>query len=261
MTKKKPPPKRGLSGLGEAPRPEENRRRQSTPSTRTKASPVTQKPFTWSYSSLQAFETCPWRWKLTKLDKVVSEPQTEATLHGNRVHKILELSIKGTQGLPQSYAYLQPIVSRIRASKVAVETERKVALRADFRETTYFAKDVWYRGVFDVRVPEPGKTVVLDWKTGKRKTDTDQLRLFAATEFAINPHVEIVETGYVWLQERKVDKETFSRKDSPDLWGDFLGRVQRIEHAIKTDSFPKKPSGLCRNYCPVGKARCEYCGE
>jgi hypothetical protein len=219
------------------------------------------KPFAWSYSSLQAFETCPWRWKLTKYDRVVSEPQTEATMNGNRVHKILELSVKGTQGLPQSYTYLQPLVERIRKTPGRIETERKVALRADFRETTYFAKDVWYRGVFDVRVATPEKTVVLDWKTGKRKDDVDQLKLFAATEFAINPKVEVVETGYVWLQEKKVDKETFSRKDSTELWADFLGRVQRIEHAIKTDNFPKHPSGLCRRYCPVGKSRCEHCGE
>jgi len=91
--------------------------------------------------------------------------------------------------------------------------------------------------------------------------DADQLRLFAGVEFKINPRVDKVQTGYVWLREKKVDKQTFEREQATEIWAEFAQRVARIEHALKTDTFPKKPSGLCRSYCPVGRKLCEFCGE
>ena len=54
------------------------------------------KPLAWSYSLLQAFETCPRRFKLTRITKEVQEPQSEAMLHGNEVHKSLELAVPQT---------------------------------------------------------------------------------------------------------------------------------------------------------------------
>lgn len=214
----------------------------------------------WSYSSLTAFETCPWRWKLTKRTKEVKEPQTAATLAGNEVHKALELHIEGKQWLPEKYRAYVPLVERIKQGPGQVSAERKFALTADFKETTYFAKDVWLRGVFDVEVKQPKAITVLDWKTGKRKPDADQLKLFAASAFKLYPYVERVDTGYVWLKDKKLDKETFTRDQSPDLWREFVVRVQRVQHAVDTDKFPKQPSGLCREYCPVGKRLCEHCG-
>ena len=60
----------------------------------------------WSYSSLGAFETCPWRWYLTKISKEIVEPQTDATLWGNRVHKAFEHRISnGTPFTPELEGY------------------------------------------------------------------------------------------------------------------------------------------------------------
>ena len=46
------------------------------------------KPFAWSYSALGAFETCPHRYMVTRVTKAITEPQTEATLWGNRVASV-----------------------------------------------------------------------------------------------------------------------------------------------------------------------------
>ena len=214
----------------------------------------------WSYSSLQAFETCPHRWNLTKRLKQVVEPQNAASSAGNDTHKALELHIKGQQWLPSQYQQWVPLVERIKATPGRVEAERKFALTSDFRETTYFAKDVWLRGVFDITVVQPKTVIVLDWKTGKRKVDADQLKLFAASAFKLYPFVEQVQTGYIWLKDGKMDRESFTAEQAPGIWQEFIGRVRRIEIAIERDQFPKNPSGLCRAYCPVGAKRCEHCG-
>jgi hypothetical protein len=221
---------------------------------------MTNKPFAWSYTALTSFETCPWRYKLTKITKQVQEAPYDHRNEGNLIHKAFELHLKGEAWLPDQYKKWLPMLERLKKAPGELEAERKVALTPQFTETTYFGKDVWLRAGFDVRLRQANKSTLLDWKNGKRKFDADQLKLFAGVEFKLSPDVDVVETAYVWLQTGKIDKETFTRDQAPIIWQEFTQRVGRIEHAIKTDNFPKRPSGLCRQWCPVGKRLCEHCG-
>ncbi len=70
------------------------------------------------------------------------------------------------------------------------------------------------------------------------------------------PEVEEVETGFVWLKDKKIDKERFTREDIPKIWQEFLPRVIKLESAYERDSWPCKPSGLCKGWCPV--KTCDY---
>lgn len=215
----------------------------------------------WSYSSLTAYETCPRRFYLTKVTKQVTEPQTEATMHGNEVHKALELATKGERQLPEKYAQYHPIVMRLRDRPGKKLIEYKFGLTRTFKPTEFFGKDVWVRGVFDYGCLQETTGVILDHKTGKPKTDADQLRLFAGVALSAFPYLESVKTGYLWLAHNKVDSETFTRDDLPDIWQDFSMRVRRMEISLRDDDFPPNPSGLCRAWCPVGKRLCEFCGK
>jgi hypothetical protein len=219
------------------------------------------KPFAWSYSSLSAFETCPWQWKLIRLTKEVQDKQYAHRATGNQIHKALEKSLMEGIPLPGEHARFAPLVERIKRGGGVVQAERKIALTLQLTETTYFGKDVWFRTAFDVRVAYPEKTVILDWKEGKRKLNDDQLKLYAAVEYRLRPTVPKVEAGYVWLNHGKLDRHEYTAEDAAQTWSEFTQRVARIEHAIKTDTFPKRPSGLCRQWCPVGKRHCEHCGE
>jgi len=215
----------------------------------------------WSYSSLTAFETCPKRFKLTRLDKVVVEPASEAMTHGNLVHKALELATTGEKPLDAKFKQYQPIVERLRANPGKRLVEYKFGLTRSLRPTEFFGKDVWVRGVIDYALVQPKTAIVLDHKTGKPKIDHDQLKLFAAVAFSVFPYVEKVKTGYLWLAYNKTDTMDFTKDDLPEIWGDFGTRVQRMEHTFKTGDFPPKPSGLCRAWCPVGRKLCEFCGK
>lgn len=215
----------------------------------------------WSYSSLTAWETCPRRYKITRIDKAIAEPQTDATRHGNEVHKALEVSVRDNMPLPPKYAAYEPIVKLVRASEGVKHTEHKFALTSRFTPVDYWAKDAWVRGVLDLRVVTPKTVVVLDWKAGKPKPDADQLKLFAAATFALHPHAEKVKTGYVWLGHNRVDEEHFHRGDEANVWREFLPRVQRMEQAVAKQDHPPRPSGLCRAWCPVPKRMCEFSGK
>lgn len=214
----------------------------------------------WSYSSLSAYETCPRRFQLTRLTKQVKEPQSASMAWGNEVHKALENAVRGTEGLPHRFKAYQPLVSKVMASPGIKEAERNVALTASFRPTDYWAKDAWVRGKIDLTVTLPKSATMLDWKTGKPKQDGDQLKLFAGMILAEKPHIEKVRTGYVWLAHDKIDSAVVERAEAPIIWQNFTHRVARMKNSAERNDFPPRPSGLCKEWCPVGRALCEHCG-
>ena len=220
------------------------------------------KPFAWSYSSLSSFEQCPWRWYLTRIAKTASEKQTSATLYGNQVHKAFELRIRDGTPFSPEFAGFEPIAKTIADGTrgKTVETEQKIALNKDLREVKYFASDVWLRNIMDLSVEKGVKAVVIDYKTGKKTPDSQQLALSSAVYFARAPWIKEVKNIFVWLKTGETTVETFEHDQAPAIWNTFHPRVRRIEEAIALDKFPKRPSGLCREYCPVGKKLCEHCG-
>lgn len=215
----------------------------------------------WSYSSLSSFETCPRRHYLTKIAKVVFEKQSAEMAYGNEVHKALELAVAGSKPLEKRFEQYQPMVTRIRSAPGQKYTEEKFGLTAGFQPTTFFAKDVWFRGVIDLNVVRKTAATTLDYKTGKPKEDHDQLKLFAATTFAKFPHLTKVRTGYLWTAFDKITSLDFTAEDVPIIWQEFVPRVRRMEAAEQKNDWPPRPSGLCRKWCPVGKSNCEFCGE
>lgn len=221
------------------------------------------KPFTplpWSYTMLTSFETCPRKFKLTKVTKEVKEDFGPQAGEGIKIHNALEKYGTGQAALPSEYVQYKPLVDKVLSANGEKRFEYKFGITQSLQPTRFFADDAWYRGALDVVVIRGNHGVVLDWKNGKRKTDIDQLKLFAAAAFSLVPQFETVTTGYVWLTANKVDPEKFTREDSPKIWQEFAIRVHRMEQAVATNNFPPNPSGLCKNYCPVGRSRCEHCG-
>ena len=215
----------------------------------------------WSYSALTAFETCQRRFYLTRIAKVVTEKQSEATLHGNAVHKALEQYVGGEAPLPDKYEVYRPMADKLKATPGKKLLEYKFALTRNLTPTTYFAPDAWCRGVIDYALVKTKTAVVADYKTGKRKLDGDQLRLFGGAALSLWPYVERVRTGYLWLQTGVIDQDTFTQEDRQPIFQEFAGRVYRMETALKADTWPPTPSGLCKDWCPVGRTNCEYCGS
>jgi hypothetical protein len=219
------------------------------------------KPFAWSYSALGAFETCPHRFKVTRITKEIVEPQSEAMLWGNRVHKAFEDRLKIQKPFPDSMSEYEPIAHRLlkKAEGKQLDTEQKLALTRDFRKTTFFGKDVWLRIIIDVTIEHGDHVFVGDYKTGKLKEDSGQLQLSAAAIFSSRPWVNTITNSFIWLKEGKVTTEKFNRDESADIWAEFLPRAKRMEDAIAAGDFPKRPSGLCRAWCPVHS--CEHNGK
>lgn len=214
----------------------------------------------WSYSALTAFETCPRRFEITRVSKRIKEPQTEATIWGNKVHKALERFALGDKPLPDELKKYQRYVEKIFTYDGKRVVEKQIALDSKFRPTKWMAKNVWVRGIIDIGVIGSETAYVLDWKTGKHRPNSDQLKLFAALTFAEYPWVDNVVTGFIWLKPEKFDKQVFRREQLPEIWNEFMPRLKRLAIAHDKEKWMPNPSGLCKNWCPVGRSMCEFCG-
>lgn len=207
----------------------------------------------WTFSQLEKFETCPKQFYHVRVAKDVIESQTEATLWGSRVHTAMEDRIRDGTPLPEGMEQWEGFAKQICAMPGEKLAEEKMALDKSFQPADW--DNAWTRGIADMLIVHGNKAATLDYKTGKRKL-THQLMLYAAYTFAYYPEVETVTTGFVWLRDKKIDRETFTRADISTIWGTFLPKVRKLEIAYEKDKWIARPSGLCNGWCPV-KA-CEF---
>ena len=216
----------------------------------------------WSYSVLDSFETCPRRHYLIKISKQVVEPQTEALMWGNKVHKALEHRLVNSVPLPTEMAAYEPFAASVVAKGVGgqLRAEQKLALTSSYTPTTFFAKDVWVRGITDFDIEKGTRLFIGDWKTGKVNPNSAQMKLMAGFGFATKPWITEITTSFIWLNAGEVTTEKFVREDAPQIWQGFLPRVARLDAAIAKQDFPPKPSGLCKKWCPVPLSMCEHRG-
>ena len=207
----------------------------------------------WTFSQLEKFETCPKQFYHVRVAKDVIEPQTEATLWGSKVHTAMEDRIRDDTPLPEGMEQWEGFAKQICAMPGEKLAEEKMALDKSFQPAEW--DNAWTRGIADMLIVHGNKAATLDYKTGKRKL-THQLMLYAAYTFAYYPEVETVTTGFVWLRDKKIDRETFTRADIPTIWGTFLPKVRKLEIAYEKDKWIARPSGLCNGWCPVKS--CEF---
>ena len=183
--------------------------------------------------------------------KAVSDPGSEATHYGERIHKFLEDRLKTNTELPQEAAHYEGITSAIlKGMKGELLVEQELTLNVELNPTGWFDDDAWLRTKIDVLVVNQSEAKVLDWKTGKRKPDFDQLELYALQIFAHYPEVERVSVGFVWLKDKAMDRNEYVRQDAAALWEKLLTQIKRIEKSLETEVWPARPSGLCR-FCPA----------
>jgi len=212
----------------------------------------------WSYSALTSFETCPRKHYHTRIKKDVKETEGEAATWGKHVHKSFEDRVlKGTP-LPKGLQQWEGMLAKLAGADGEILAETQIALDENHNKVSWFDKSVWVRCVVDYGIINNGRAVILDYKTGKPKMDSDQLKLFAAVVMATRPDVHTVSTGFLWLKTKEINTQEYTRDQLPELWQTFLPRVQRLYYALKNNEWPPIPSGLCRRHCPC--TDCEFNG-
>lgn len=199
-------------------------------------------PFSWSYSSLTDFEGCPARYAAKKFFCTTVEPPTEATEWGTRVHTAFEERIRDGKAFDKDLAMYEPWAKALEK----IPGERHVEREFKVERGT---------GYIDLLVVDNDVAVIVDYKTGKKKTDDTQLRLycwFVANDF---PNVKLFKYRYIWLKDNTATGSMTLKGDIPGIRDGILKRVDAMETAWKEKNFPCFPSGLCNGWCPVEECK------
>lgn len=217
----------------------------------------------WSYSSLDAFETCPRRYYEVRLRKNFKEPEGEALTWGKFVHENAERALKGNGKMPDTLQHMQPLITSLRNRPGNLMVETELAFTQHMKPTLWFAKDVWLRVKVDASILSPDRTAIatVDWKTNNKipTDDKGQLKLTAIGWFHQYPEVRKVVTTFAYVKHNHLTPpQTYTRDQLPQLWNDFFPRVQRYQLAHQQEEFPPRPSGLCKKHCIV--KTCQHWG-
>jgi len=222
------------------------------------------KPFSWSWSRLKNWRTCPKRHWHVDIEKDFVEEEGDALKWGHEVHAAMANRIgKGTP-LPEAMAHYEDWPTRFAKlkSKARVLVENKLAMGKDFQKTSFFDSATWFRGVVDALalVPQSSFAIAIDWKTGANvNPEYEQLGLNAQLIFANHPEIDRVATIYVWLGHDTQTVHSYQRDEMLSLWNGLMPEVKKLEEAHRTVTYPPKPSGLCKRHCPV--TSCPYHGR
>lgn len=220
-----------------------------------------QKIIAWSYSAMNTFETCPRQYYAKHVSKEVPFVQNAAAKWGDDVHKALEAGIKDGTPLPANMAMYQRFLDAVKLRAQGIQgkliAEQPVALTRDLEPVSWFTRKtaknpVWFRLKVDVTIHAGKYGELLDWKTGKKKDDPDQLHLYALVAFILYPELETVNTGYVWLKEGEITPPvTYHRSQLQEMLQYWVDKYEVLEEAFIRDDFPPRPSGLCHGWCEV----------
>jgi|SRR5215467_11383158 len=221
--------------------------------------------FSFSYSKLKNYETCPLRYYETSVavPRIWAEPPSIYLQEGNELHDAFAHSLRENLPLPNSYAIHQRWIQKIRDMGGKLLVEARLAITRDF-DPTYWTNDkAWYRVIIDAAVINSEKpwALAIDWKTGQSRNVPDdlQLTLTALTMFIHYPELQAVGTRYVWLKENIQSKHIVYYHQIAEKWEKILPRVAALEEAHRVGHFPPKRNQYCRKHCPV--KNCQYNGK
>jgi CRISPR/Cas system-associated exonuclease Cas4 (RecB family) len=202
-----------------------------------------------SHSSISTYESCPHKYKLTRIDRL-QEPTGPAAERGKRIHKEFE---EAFGGLPLVTAELEPwldFIEDIKSFYDVVLPEHDVGVRHDWSPCGFKDSDVWLRGQIDLLAIKGDKARIIDWKTGKQRDYEEQLRLYATLVFALYPEVNTIELELAFIDLQKpVTCATVTRDHFGLLKAWMSNRMLKIEN---DKIFAPKPNANCK-YCHFRK--------
>lgn len=213
---------------------------------------VVDRPFSWSYSALKNFESCPRRYQAYAVTKEVVEPESDAIRQGHALHTAFEQRVTQGTELPLGMGMHEPMLSKLASAPGKIYAEQKLALTPELKASAWFGKHAWFRTVVDyTNVRDDGSATVLDYKTGRVSADTTQLDLIAATLFAHQRKVKHVKAALVFVAYGQTERAEYVREDVTAIWGRVLPRVKKLWQARQENVYPPKPGPFCRRWCQV----------
>ena len=216
----------------------------------------------WSHSSLKMFDTCKRQYHEIRVLKNFKREENEQSIYGNNLHKASELYVKSDEPLPDSFAFMQPILDTLMTKTGTFFAEHEMALDVELDPCGWKDKQAWVRGIADLLIVDNAsrRAWCVDYKTGSdRYADTSQLDLMSLLIFQNFPAVLEVKGALLFVLKNNMIKHTVKREDKDALWWKYRERIAAIDAAMQNGVWNPTQSGLCKKYCSV--TSCEFNGR
>lgn len=208
--------------------------------------------FAWSFSALSTYRQCAKKYFHLRVAKDVKDDDSQFAGEGKLIHDALKKRVIGDVALPIELRHLEKMAAKLANARGEKRGELQLAINADFEPVDWFAKDAWCRAIIDLLIlPKPDTALIIDYKTGKRKDEFEQLKLCAAVLSAFMPEIEHFKLVYLWTKSRQMTPPLVMEKHHMQgVWSDVMPQLDEIAAAMRTTSFPATQSPLC-GWCPV----------
>lgn len=171
-----------------------------------------------SFSSLSLYNTCPFAYKLSYIDKVKPVRST-ALVKGSNVHSILEKfpnfivskEFKFNENLIVSNFLNSEIGNYFKDILLNKKTARefKFGLTRDFKNDTF--KDSFFHGIIDLIFFENDELNLCDYKTGKYKENQDFSQLLTYSLYFKN--YDKIKINYLYVEHNKINSKIVTKED------------------------------------------------
>ena len=209
----------------------------------------------WSFSKIKSFDQCPKQFYHEKVIKQYPFKMTDAVRYGDQFHKAAEEYIRDGTELDPRFSYAKGMLDALNAKKGKKLCEMRMGVTEQLEPCSFYAPDVWFRGIADLLIlnSEDKLAWVIDYKTGKsaRYADKGQLELMALAVFAHYPLIETVRAGLLFVVSEDLIKDRYTLEDERMLWDKWMDSYDSMKTAFDYDVWNQKPSGLCKQWCPV----------
>lgn len=221
----------------------------------------------WSFSSLQQYERCPYAWKLNRVDGLPRPelPPDNPMMRGTRLHGEIEAYIRDGVSIPTSLKYSGDLIERSREFYL----EGKAEIEGDWGFDTQWQpvdwQDAWLRAKLDSLLFLDDTTVfIIDWKSGKswnkEVPHAQQGQLYAACAFQRLPNLQTAKVSFAYIDEKAPDKiKTYTRDQAMIFQISFHNRAVRM---LEDTVWSPKPTMMNCKYCDYGKnvgaGLCQY---
>lgn len=209
----------------------------------------------YSYSSLDLFRSCPYKFHRTYIAKDYKEV-SKAMDRGNEFHKQIASYIKSDAPVPPVVAKdgLFDVLKLVnKATNGAYPlVEYQMAVNAKGESVGYWDKTAVLRGAVDcIPVVKMPCTTIIDWKSGQMYDYSFQGMTYAALSFCVFPEVSEIRVIFDHLDKGRQEPHHLNRRDVTPVW-------DTLNEANAATEFPKKFNEKCK-WCKM--PGCEFAGK
>lgn len=219
----------------------------------------------YSYSALKDFKQCPKLFYEKRVAKSVKFVPTDATRHGEALHKAFELYVQDGTPLPEEFIRHEPMLQDLVSYKGIKACELVMAVDGEFKPVPYYTEGVvdpkpwdtnkaaFIGGIADLLLIDPDDTTAtyIDYKSGKGAfPDTEQCELMSLMVMLHFPHILEVKSALLFVEAGKMVETKYTRDKIDDYISNWRAAIARVEQAKAFNVWNCLPGPLC-GWCQV----------